>query len=169
MNAEEKINAWFAKFQYRMEKEVPDIVAETATAFFRESFVKQSWDGVPWQVLNTKYEARKTRGKGQILRESGNMEASIRPSEVTANRVVISAGNQHVPYARVHNEGLRVRGVRYVKGYHNSNFRGKGKRIQIQPHTRKVDFKMPKRQYMGHSKLLNNILIERLTETFNTK
>ena len=169
MNAEESINAWFAKFQHKMEKEVPDIVAETATAFFRESFVKQSWDGVPWQSLSPKYAAKKTRGGGRILRESGNMEASIRPSEVTANRVVISAGNQHVPYARVHNEGLRVRGVRYVKGYHNSNFRGKGKRVQISPHTRKVDFKMPKRQYMGHSKLLNNILIERLTETFNTK
>lgn len=169
MNAEEKINAWFAKFQYRMEKEVPDIVAETATAFFRETFVKQSWDGVLWKALSPKYDAKKTRGKGRILRVSGNLEASIRPSEVNGNRVVISAGNQNVPYARVHNEGLHVSGTRNVRPYTNSNFMGKRKAVAIKAHTRTVNYNMPKRQFMGHSHLLNKALIEKLVNSFNTK
>ena len=169
MNAEESINKWFTYFHHRMETEVPEIVAETATEFFKETFVKQSWDGVPWQALSPKWAAKKTRGKGRILRESGNLEASVKPSTITADKVVISAGNEKVPYARVHNEGLRLRGVRYVRAYHNSNFMGKGKRIQIQSSTRKVDFKMPKRQFMGHSHLLNTALKEKLIKAFNTK
>jgi len=169
MNAEESINKWFAKFNHRMETEVPDIVAETATEFFKETFVKQSWDGVPWQALSTKWEAKKTRGKGQILRESGNLEASVKPSTVTPGKVVISAGNAKVRYARAHNEGLRIAGTRNIRPYTNNNFMGKGRPQPIKAHTRSVNYQMPKRQFMGHSHLLNKELKEKLIKAFNTK
>lgn len=169
MNAEESINKWFTYFQHRMETEVPEIVAETATEFFKETFVKQSWDGVPWQALSPKWEAKKTRGKGRILRESGNLEASVKPSTITADKVVISAGNDKVPYARVHNEGLRISGTRNIRPYTNTNFMGKGRPQPIKAHTRTVNYQMPKRQFMGHSHLLNKALKEKLIKAFNTK
>lgn len=167
MEYQNKLNAWFAKFEHRMNAAVPNIVAETATEFFQDRFKTQEWNGVPWPALNPKYAAKKTKGKGKILTQTSALRGSITPTQVNSQRVVISAGSAMVPYARVHNEGLRVRGIRNVRGYHNNNFMGKGKRVQIQPHFRKVDFKMPRRQFMGHSKYLNQAIIERLTKAFN--
>ena len=131
MNYQKQLNDWFSRFEHRFDAAVPTIVSDTAVEFFKERFNTQEWDGVPWEQLNPKYAAKKTRGKGRILPRPGNLQASIRPTQVNANRVVISAGNAKVPYARIHNDGLRVRGVQNVRGYTNTNFMGKGKRVQI--------------------------------------
>lgn len=165
---EAKINKWFANFEHRFNTAVPNIIAETAVEFFQDTFKKQAWDGVPWQPLSVKYSAKKTRGKGRILRSSGAMQSTIRPSIVSANRVRITAGNAQVPYARVHNEGLQVTGSYKVRSFVNSNFMGKGKSVQIKQHTRSVNYKMPRRQFMGHSQYLNQLLITKLTKAFNT-
>ena len=167
MDYQKKLNDWFAKFEHRMESAVPHIVAETATEFFKERFRTEEWDKVPWPNLSPGYAAKKTRGAGRILTRTGMLQASITPATVSAERVIISAGNAKVPYARIHNEGGRIRGIRNVRGYHNSNFMGKKKRVQIQPHTRKVDYYMPQRQFMGYSKYLNQEIITRLTKAFN--
>jgi len=98
---------------------------------------------------------------------NNNLFASVRPSVVNANNVRISAGSSKVPYARVHNEGLRVMGSRYVRGFQNTNFMGTGRRVQIRPHTRKVDYLMPRRQFMGHSPILNKLLRNELITYFN--
>lgn len=169
MDYKQQLNNWFSKFEHRFDTAVPVIVSETATEFFKERFDKQEWDGVPWEQLNPKYAAKKTRGNGRILTRTGNLQASIRPTQVNAKRVVISAGNAKVPYARIHNEGLRVRGVQNVRGYTNTNFMGKGKRVQIKAHTRNVDYKMPKRQFAGNSKYLNQAIINRLTAFYNNR
>ena len=169
MNNEQKINAWFAKFEHRFNTAVPTIVAETAVEFYKERFRTEEWDGVPWQPLSPKYASKKTRGKGRILTKSGILMNSIHPSVVNANRVTISAGGSKVPYARIHNEGLKVSGIRNVKTYTNSNFMGKGKPVQIKAHKRTVNYQMPKRQFMGHSPYLNRILMDRLTKAFNSK
>lgn len=164
MKHEAYINNWFANFEYKMHTRVPTIVAETATSFFKERFEPQNqdWDGVKWQPLNPKYKARKTRGKERILYASSNLQASIKPSMVSQRRVRISAGSVKVPYAQIHNEGLRVTGTFTVKEHTKANFMGKGKRQLIKSHKRKVDYKMPQRQFMGHSPRLNQILIDRL-------
>src|SRR5690606_9544636 len=108
MPYQQQINAWFEKFDHRMETTMPNVIAETATEFFQDRFKTQEWDGVPWQALKPKYAAKKGRGRGRILTASGLLQRSIRPSVVTAQRVVISAGNSKVPYARIHNEGGQV-------------------------------------------------------------
>jgi len=101
------------------------------------------------------------------LTRTGQLSASIRPSVTTAARVVISAGSSSVPYARAHNEGMRIQGVAKVSGFTNRNFMGKGKPVQIKAHTRKINFQMPRRQFMGPSRYLNARLIERLTKGLN--
>lgn len=169
MNYEQKLNDWFAKFEHRMHSSVPKIIAETAVAHFQDSFKKQAWMGVPWQPLSPKYAARKGRGRGLILTASGILQRSIRPSHISADKVTISAGSTKAPYARVHNEGLRVIGSRTVRTFTNRNFMGKGKPVQIRAHSRNVNFLMPKRQFMGHSRYLNQLITTRLTTELNTK
>lgn len=167
MDYEKQINNWFSKWEHRFEVGVPQVVAETATEYYKERFKTQEWNSKPWPALSKKYAANKTRGKGRILTRTGALQASIRPSTVTADQVVISAGNSKVPYARVHNEGLRIKGVAKVRGYTNSNFMGKGKKQKIKPHTRNYDIQFPRRQFMGHSRTLNRILKDRLIKAFN--
>jgi phage gpG-like protein len=169
MSAERKLNKWFQEFEYRFETAVPSIVAETATEYFKERFTAQDWDGVPWQPLSTGYAAKKTRGQGRVLTRSGIMVNSIRTSSETPQRVTISAGDSKVPYARAHNEGLKMQGIRKVTSYTNKNFMGKGEPKKIKAHTRTVNYQMPKRQFMGHSLLLNKIIMNRLTAAFNSK
>jgi hypothetical protein len=100
---------------------------------------------------------------------STNLLNSIEGRVVSASEVLVSTRGKKVPYARVHNEGLRVRGVRYVRGFHNNNFMGRGKRVQIKPHTRKVDFTMPKRQFMGWGALVEKRMRDRLILNFKQK
>lgn len=169
MDYRQQINEWFKTFDQRFDERVPFIVAETATTFFKERFKTQEWDNVPWQPLSPKYAASKSRGRGRILTASGAMQQSIRPSTVRPERVVISAGNQKVPYARIHNEGLRVTGIVKVREHNNRNFMGKGKAVKIRSHNRSIDYTMPQRQFMGHSRFLNERIIKALTDEFNTK
>lgn len=167
--AKQDINLWFKKFDAQFNELVPVIVSETATEFFKGKFTTQEWEGVAWQPLNPNYAARKTAGRGRILTKNAFLVNSIRPSVVTAKRVVISAGNQFVPYARIHNEGLRVAGVQKIRPFVNRNFMGKGKAVNIKAHTRTVNFKMPKRQFMGNSKTLNENLRARLVAAYNAR
>ena len=170
MNNEQKINTFFAQFDAQFNAMVPQIIAETATEYFKERFKAKNWDGVPWPIYNVKgAKNRKEPSRGSLMLRSLNLFSSIVPSMVTANRVVISAGGSRAPYARVHNEGLRVRGIRNVRPFTNTNFMGKGRRVQIKGHTRKVDFTMPRRQYMGHSPYLNNEIRERLIAAWNAR
>ena len=169
MNNEQKINTFFHRFDSSFTAIVPNVIAETATEFFKDTFKHQSWDGVPWPALNPIYAAKKTRGRGRILTRNGLLLNSIRPSHVAANRVVISAGNSKVPYARAHNEGLRISGIRKVKTYTNTNFMGKGKPVKIKAHTRTVNYKLKQRRFMGHSPLLNQTIKSRLAAAWNAR
>ena len=163
----QQINIWFEGFDQRMNEAIPNVIAETATEFFKERFNTEEWDGKPWQALQPKYAAKKGRGRGRIMTASGALQRSIKPSEVKPNRVVISAGNTTVPYARIHNEGLSVKGSAKVRAYTNRNFMGKGQPMKISAHTRNINYTMPQRQFMGNSQFLNNALVDRLTTEFN--
>ena len=77
-----------------------EIVAETATAYYKETFRRKAFDGNPWAP------AKVPRQNGSLLIDSGNLLNSIRPAYVGRDKVVISAGNDKVDYAKVHNEGF---------------------------------------------------------------
>lgn len=109
--------------------------------YFLQAFKAQSWDGQKWSEVNRRikgtkeYEYPKTRdlrrrtrpiliGKG-TLRRAVNASVEV----VTTNKVVFRV---RLPYAEIHNEGLRMRnGVA-----------------------------MPKRKYMGESKTMQKKNIE---------
>lgn len=165
---EQRINLYFDRFNERFNKVVPNVIAETAVEFYTSKFRTQEWEGIPWQPLSPLYAKNKGAGRGRILTKTGLLQRSIRPSEVSDRRVTISAGGSKIPYARVHNEGLRVQGIRSVRSYTNTNFMGSGRKVQIPAHKRRVDYTMPRRQFMGPSRTLNGLIRARLVAAFNS-
>ena len=104
----------------------------------------------------------------------------------THNSVTIGSD---VPYANVHNEGLRMRFTQNVSQFTRMNkkndrfaaVKGKeGKRSTrvrftktasgisvVKAHTRKVNYKMPERRFMGHSKYLTMQISRLITTEIN--
>lgn len=133
----------------------PDIVAETATEYFKERFTEKSFDGNPWAP------AKVPRKNGSLLVDSGNLVNSIRPAYIGRDKVVISAGNDKVDYAQVHNEGYV--GPVAVPAHTR---RMKEKNIPVKSHTRQAN--IPQRQFMGHSKELAEKLKIKLKDYTNS-
>lgn len=174
MTNKERIEAYFASLKEKVREQVPQIVAETAVEVFKENILNGSFDGIPFEPLSEKYLEYKKRNKEKILYYNGFLFASIRPSEVSANRVIISAGSSKVPYARIHNEGLTVNTTARVGQYTRNNYRtsknGKGKATStVGAHTRKMNYTMPRRRFMGHSSILNERLMTRINLLMKSK
>lgn len=160
-----EVNIFFDQVDEGLRTYVPDMVAETATEFFKESFVTKSWDGIPWQEYKNKAKEPK---RGTLMRRANNLVNSIRPTVVSITLVRINAGSDKVPYARTHNEGEHMKGTRNIRQYYNNNFMGTGKRVAIRAHTRSVDYLMPKRQFMGKNQPLINTIKTRFNNNFKT-
>lgn len=137
---------------------VPDLVAELAVDYFKERFRYKEFDGTPWPGPGNGYK----RTNGSLLVDTGHLLNSIRPTEVSAHKVVISAGNQNVLYARAHNEGFS--GSVVVKTHERTS--KKGKQYVVKQHTRKAF--LPQRQFMGESRELNTLLKKDIEQLFKT-
>lgn len=140
----EELSQKLSELSESLRLDCAEIISETATEYFKMTFRTKSFDGKPWR--------RTVKKTGSTLVESGNLMNSIRPAEVSEKRVVISAGNEKVPYARVHNEG----GVQYVKPHHRTSVKGKRYRV------RGYSYKAWQRQFMGYSKELMDIIENRI-------
>lgn len=133
----------------RILPEAAEIIAETATEYYRETFRKKAFDGNPWAP------AKVQKRTGSLLIDSGAMMNSIRASSVSPEKVVISAGNDKVEYARVHNEGYS--GPVTVPAHTRHTRHGD---VNVRKHTRNVS--IPQRQFLGDSKELNDKIHDRL-------
>jgi len=133
----------------RILPEAAEIVAETATEYYRETFRKKAFDGNPWEPARTQ---KKT---GSLLIDSGAMMNSIRASTVTPEKVVVSAGNDKVTYARIHNEGYS--GPVTVPAHTRRTRHGT---VNVRQHSRNVS--IPRRQFIGDSAELNDRIHERI-------
>lgn len=128
--------------------DVADIVAETATSYFKDSFRRKGFDGNPWRPGRPK-------SRGSLLIDTGALVNSIRPSEISTSRVVISAGNSKVTYAKVHNEGFS--GGVNVPAHTRNTRRGI---VEVKAHTRYMH--VIKRQFLGPAKQLNEQMYKRI-------
>lgn len=127
------------------------IVADTATEYFKESFSVKGFDGNPWAP------AKHPKATGSLLINSGNLLDSIRPALVSPERVVISAGNDKVTYAAVHNEGYR--GPVPVRA-HQRTIRRTNTTYDVRAHTRIAN--IVQRRFMGDSAELNERIHNRI-------
>jgi phage gpG-like protein len=135
---------------------------QTATVeFSKERFVKKDWIN----KISRKWAPRKKRDRGSLMVRTGRLKRSIRKMEN-------GAVGTDVPYAEIHNSGGNVKATVTVR----SHIRKRSKRAvsektgrklkkrvasgtgQVKSHSRKVNFKMPKRQFLGQSERLNRKL-----------
>jgi len=131
---------------------LPRLAGNTALNFYDDSFTRQGFIDRRFQ----RWPARKTKDKNKrqrrnILIQSGRLRRSLRMRTAGSNVIIFT----DVPYAEAHNEGKRIRGRVTVRSHTRRTTKGK---TRVRRHRRKVDFKMPKRQFMGHSELLDKRL-----------
>lgn len=139
----------------RILDEASHTVAEAAVEYYKGRFGEKAFDGNPWAP------AKVPRRTGSLLIDSGDLQNSIRPAYIGRDKVVISAGNDKVNYAQVHNEGFagsvivpaHVRGTRKYGD------------VNVKEHTRNTN--IPQRQFMGASDELANIIHERIEKSIN--
>lgn len=148
MNINE-LNNYLQTLPEAIMNEAAEVVAETATEYFKDSFKKKAFDGNPWKP------AKIHKGKGSLLIDSGALLNSIRPVVISPELVTISAGNEKVEYAQAHNEGFA--GDAAVPAHVRQTRSGK---VQVKAHTRRVN--IPKREFMADSKELNGMIHKRL-------
>lgn len=159
-----------------LEEVVPVIVSEVATEYFKQRFTTKEWNGEPWP--DTKRPVR----NGSLMVRSGALMASIKPHEISRERVTISAGSEKVPYAKIHNEGGAIKhpgGTPYfVIGKKEEEksilWTSKEKATawaakhgRSLPVTKQHDIIMPKRQFMGMTDDLVDEIIKTLEEALN--
>ncbi len=167
MDNKQKLTDFFNRFNQYFDEQVPVIIAETANEVFRESFVKKEFDGKAWPALNKSYKPK----SGTMMVRSSNLVNSIRPTTISPQKVIMSAGSSKVPYARVHNEGDQISRVarsetfmrnRVKKGINKGRFK-RGATNNTQGYSFKAyKYSMPQRQFMGYSKELNQRIIKRI-------
>lgn len=124
--------------------------------FKKESFEDQTVEKWPARAKSDKNE--KKRGKRNLLVKSGALRRSIEVKIVkeAAGWVIIASSD--MPYAKIHNEGLQASYTAKVKAHNRVSSKGKG--YKVSAHSRKVNFKMPKRQFMGVSAAFDSELMD---------
>lgn len=144
-----ELENYFAELPEQIMGAVPDIVAETASEYFRESFTLKEFDKKPWA------KAKKTKSTGSLMVESGNLVNSIRPALVSREKVILSAGNDKAPYAQVHNKGYT--GPVNIMAHTRKTKKGF---TDVKAHTIKQN--IPQRQFLGESAELMDMIKERI-------
>lgn len=146
----DQFNDYLEQLPDSIAADMAEIVAETATEYFKESFTRKGFDGQNWQP------AKVPKTTGSLLVDTSQLVNSIRPTVVSPERVVISAGNDHVAYAKTHNEGYK--GPVTVPAH--TRVSRKGKPYTVRSHVRIVD--IVQRRFMGEARELNDRLRERI-------
>lgn len=155
MNFNELEN-YFSSLPGKVLDDAAQIVAETATEYYKERFREKVFDGNPWAP------AKVPRRNGSLLIDSGNLLGSIRPAYVGRAKVVISAGNDKVDYARVHNEGFTGQVTVPAHVRHTA----KHGDVQVREHTRRTN--IPARPFMGKADELADKIHDRLEGYINS-
>lgn len=144
----------FRKIQ-RLKKDIPRIAGNLAVRHFKQSFREQGWKD---KTLD-KWAARKRKtgrntDKRAILVKSGALRRSIRIIRYTKNSVIVSS---ELPYAIAHNEGAEIQGTQNVRTHQRRTRSGS---TTVRRHSREVNFKIPKRKFMGQSDTLDDMIVK---------
>ena len=135
----EEFGAYLKALPAKIESAAPAVVAETAVEYYKERFKEKAFDGAPWVPGRPKKS-------GSLLVQSGNLMNSIRPDYVGPDKVIISAGNAQVPYAKEKDAGDAPGTVK--------------------AHTRHM--KIPQRQFMGDARELSDRIKDRLNAAISS-
>lgn len=139
-------------------RKFPKIAGKEAEIFFKERFVRKNWlDQVaqPWKRNATPpdwvpKQWRKRGGSILVGKGSGRLKRSIRTLRTTKNSVTVGTD---VPYAQIHNEGGTIHQTLNIKPHTRKR---QGRAHSVKAHTRKRTIKIPKRQFIGKSAMLEH-------------
>ncbi|QTV06043.1 phage virion morphogenesis protein [Faecalibacter bovis] len=128
----------------QLHKRFPELAAIEAVNFSKERFVAKNWlDRSP-----NRWQPRKKESRGSLMAKTGRLKRSVRKLKTTRNSVTIGTD---VPYAQIHNEGGSINNRVNVQAH--SRVR-KGRAERVKAHTRQMNIRMPKRQFIGESAIL---------------
>lgn len=171
----------FNKIVIRMaeaKQHIPLILGNTAVNFFKNRFRAQAWTDK--SAERWKQRKGNTDPGRAILVKSGALRRANRIDQATFKQTVISNDR---PYAEAHNEGVdatvQVRQhtrrvyssqrVKYTTRTGNQRSRTEkvaGGAYTVRSHTRKM--KLPKRQFMGDSELLDRKIDQELIKVIDS-
>lgn len=151
-----ELNEYLASLADEIIDDVAHIVAETATSHFKQTFTEKAFDGNPWAP------PRMPKRTGSLLIDKGALVNSIRPAYVSRERVVISAGNDQVPYAQIHNEGGTMEITERMRRFFWAKFHDTKEEKWRHLALSRKSITVPKRQFMGDSQSLNDEIHKRL-------
>lgn len=148
----------FLKLAKEIKEECKSYVGVTALNFFIDSFQKQGFTNSsfePWQK-----RSNDTRPGGALLVKSANLRNSLRLLKVEENKIIIGTTS---PYAKIHNDGgtINIKLTKKARKFFwfmykiSNDTRYKWMAISKKEH---LTIKMPKRQFIGESQVLNNQL-----------
>ena len=113
--------------------------------WFDDSFQKQGFTDAGFRAWEKRKQPDKRPG-GAVLIDTTFLRKSLKVMNENEQSIMFGS---HVPYASVHNNGERIRALQNVRAHSRTR---NGKREQVKAHSRKIDIKMPQRQFIGHSK-----------------
>ena len=152
-----KFDAKLARLQRTLVSVVPKRVAAVAERHFKESFRQQGFTDSSF----SRWRPTKNGKANRTLKKSGRLMNSVRVAHATWNRIQVVAGGQHVPYAKIHNEGGTIhrqatRRAHFRKKHMANTRRGTVMRnaTMVRRHQVMMNTHIPKRQFMGRSRAM---------------
>lgn len=133
-------------------RKLPTLAGNMALNFFNDSWRRRGFidTGIErWP----KRKGKATKSNRALLVKTGRLRRSLRTQ---TNGSIVRIYTE-VPYAKAHNEGANIKGVVTVRDHTRRT--KKGNRITVRSHSRKLNIRIPKRQFMGHSDLLERRMI----------
>lgn len=160
----------------RLKRTLPRAIGEVAVKHFKKSFRNQGFTDVSLEKWPER-KGKKRRRRRATLVKSGALRRSIR--RVSTSHKSVTVGSD-LPYAQIHNEGGKITTTQQVSSHkrkaHKRKVKGRRRKArvpehQVKAHSRKVNTKIPQRQFIGNSKQLDKSILtfvdRRLKETIS--
>jgi len=138
---------------------LPLLAGNEAVNFALDNFKRQGFLGhafQPWAIRKVGWKKDRRKGRNLLI-DTGRLRRSIRIVSLTQTSVTVGSD---VKYAKAHNEGLRIGLIQTVKGFTRKNG------SEVKPHTRRIDQRIPRRQFLGESPYLNARIVRVFTAEF---
>lgn len=150
------------KLQKFMLDKAPRIVGVEAKRHIASNFKQEGFVDVPFK----KWKGRKKNegSRRALLVKTGRLKRSF---DYAATRGKVKVFSADVPYAQIHNEGGKIQGTQRVRGHYRTNKRT-GDKFRVGEFSREMNVTIPKRQFIGNSKVLNFRINKRLLRGIST-
>lgn len=130
---------------------------------FQKSFDNEGFTDDKLVAWDGRSRKDKNKKKRNLLVKTGRLRRSLK-KKVRGTRVLIYSAT---PYAEIHNEGGTIKKTVKVRSHKRKSKRGRKKKVsQVKAHTRNMNTKIPKRQFMGESRQVNKGLEKQMEKEF---